>query len=632
MEPPPEPMFGYAEGMSAPKSTCTPTSRSAPSSYSDNDYENSKNRDRRENSKNSKADTLDSDSSLNRERSASAGRPVELDTNRAKSLPKGSSNTSELLRENKHSSNHFQGFNYLNDTHDAEQAPEVHHTSTSYQSKNLDIPMVQREKSNQQGISQLNTLHGATTPTKHAQQRTFAHPQRVSKPSGREMYDILGVPPDADIAAIRRAYKRKAKEYHPDRNPVGAQMFLKLSAAFQVLEDPVKRNEYDKYGTIDKNNKSEKSPSARQEYARKMFNEIFGPNADTIEGFAPPTRTSRRHSRMIHHVHRVSLLTLYSGAFNKIAIQRTVICKACQGVGGGQGALVLCDNCAGKGVLEIRTQIAPSRYQQASQTCPKCQGNGELRQTQFCCQTCAGKRVIKERNILTIHIERGMEDGEKIILEGQGDEQVGNGESDIVVVLQQTENLRFRRKGNDLFTSLDIMLVEALCGFTRQITFLDNNKISVTCKPGQVTSDGLRRCIPGLGMPIRGQPGKHGRLIIEFTTLFPADNFTNEAGYAMLEGILPPRPRLFPPDKENSYPGEFVLEELDEELSDSDHLHTPTYGKIGNLHHSSRGNRTTNDTMQDDDDDDDDNDVGPPSVGGPHSPNMRKIKSDCESQ
>ncbi|KNC87488.1 hypothetical protein SARC_00422 [Sphaeroforma arctica JP610] len=222
---------------------------------------------------------------------------------------------------------------------------------------------------------------------------------RIDGPTGKEYYDILGVALDADFATIKKAYRMKAKEFHPDRNPVGAQMFLRLSAAFQVLEDPVKRAEYDRTGIVTDKASTERTPAAKQAYARKMFSEIFGPNIDIIEGFVPPTsRANRRNSRIVHHVHRVTLEALYTGAVNKIAIQRSVACKACAGNGGGQGALVSCNACTGKGLLEIRTQIAPSRFQFMSQTCKQCQGNGFVIQKDMCCQACSGKKLVTGTN------------------------------------------------------------------------------------------------------------------------------------------------------------------------------------------------------------------------------------------
>ncbi|KNC87487.1 hypothetical protein SARC_00421 [Sphaeroforma arctica JP610] len=199
-----------------------------------------------------------------------------------------------------------------------------------------------------------------------------------------------------------------------------------------------------------------------------------------------------------------------------------------------------------------------------------------------------------------------MKDGDRITLEAQGDQQAaGRPEADIVVVLQERENLRFRRKGDDLCTTLEIMLVEALCGFTRYITFVNNKKLAVTCAPGQVTTEGHRRCIPGLGMPIRGSPGKHGRLIVEFTVMFPPDNFADEASMAMLEGLLPPRPDLpAPRDDEEVHPGEFELQEMEDsdggsELSGQYNSrptmdnHTPSHGtrqvNLGDAMHMYRG-------------------------------------------
>ncbi|OBS67586.1 hypothetical protein A6R68_03849 [Neotoma lepida] len=144
-----------------------------------------------------------------------------------------------------------------------------------------------------------------------------------------------------------------------------------------------------------------------------------------------------------------------------------------------------------------------------------------------------GGRMQRER--------RGMKDGQKITFHGEGDQEPGLEPGDIIIVLDQKDHAVFTRRGEDLFMCMDIQLVEALCGFQKPISTLDNRTIVITSHPGQIVKHGDIKCVLNEGMPIYRRPYEKGRLIIEFKVNFPENGFLSPDKLSLLEKLLPER-------------------------------------------------------------------------------------------
>ena len=198
----------------------------------------------------------------------------------------------------------------------------------------------------------------------------------------------------------------------------------------------------------------------------------------------------RKGKDMVHQL-QVSLKDLYVGKVSKLAVQKNVICTGCDGKGGKDGAVSTCKECSGQGVkIEFR-QFGPGMVQQVQSHCRNCDGTGEAIKEKDRCKTCLGKKVVPERKVLEVHIDKGMDDGQKITFNGESDQTPGLPPGDIVIVLDQKEHPVFKRRGNDLLMEMELTLVEALCGFTKIVTQLDDRKIAVKNAPGNVIKDGL---------------------------------------------------------------------------------------------------------------------------------------------
>jgi len=351
-----------------------------------------------------------------------------------------------------------------------------------------------------------------------------------------KLYDTLGVSPSAQPNEIKKAYRKLALKLHPDKNP-GAdaeKKFKEVSAAYEILQDEQKRETYDRYGLegLKEGRGSGGDPS-------DIFSMFFGGGSPFGHGHGRSRGPKRGQD--IGHELRVTLEDLYNGKTKKLSIQRTVICKKCDGKG-GQGNPTKCPHCKGTG-MQVRIQRMGPMIQQVQSACGECRGEGETWSSKDkCTGTCKGKKVHKEKQILEVHIDKGMTDGHRIPFRGMADEEPGVETGDIIMVLRTADHEVFERKGNDLVMKMKISLSEALTGFTRKIKTLDNREIALTSLPGEFVQHEGIKVAQGEGMPIHRNPFEKGNLIIQFSVEYPSKEWFTQDGCAnvtKMAAILP---------------------------------------------------------------------------------------------
>jgi len=365
-----------------------------------------------------------------------------------------------------------------------------------------------------------------------------------------KFYDILGVKPDAQLDEIKKAYRKLALKLHPDKNPDNdPEQFKQLSQAYEVLSDEKKRQMYDQYG--EQGLKEGGGPGGfHSADPFDIFNMFFG------GGGAGPFGGGRQENRGKNVVHQlaVSLEELYNGAVRKLALQKNVVCDKCEGRGGKKGAVQTCTTCKGSGFVVRVNQIAPGMIQQIRAHCSDCEGQGEKINAKDKCKTCDGKKIIRERKIIEVHIDKGMEDGKKITFGGEGDQEPGLEPGDIVVVLDEKEHATFKRDKTDLHMKMQISLTESLCGFQKVIKTLDNRQLVITCLPGEIIKPGDLKCILNEGMPMYRNPMEKGRLVLHFDVKFPGKGEIRPELLGQLEHLLPARtPVKIPMDAEECF-------------------------------------------------------------------------------
>ncbi|XP_054306835.1 dnaJ homolog subfamily A member 4 isoform X2 [Pongo pygmaeus] len=211
-----------------------------------------------------------------------------------------------------------------------------------------------------------------------------------------QYYDILGVKPSASPEEIKKAYRKLALKYHPDKNPDEGEKFKLISQAYEVLSDPKKRDIYDQGGEQAIKEGGSGSPS----FSSPM--DIF----DMFFGGGGRMARERRGKNVVHQL-SVTLEDLYNGVTKKLALQKNVICEKCEGVGGKKGSVEKCPLCKGRGMQIHIQQIGPGMVQQIQTVCIECKGQGERINPKDRCESCSGAKVIREKKIIEVHVEKG---------------------------------------------------------------------------------------------------------------------------------------------------------------------------------------------------------------------------------
>ncbi|KAF9946475.1 hypothetical protein BGZ72_000292 [Mortierella alpina] len=357
-------------------------------------------------------------------------------------------------------------------------------------------------------------------------------------------YDTLGVSPDATEAEIKKAYRKLAMQYHPDKNPDAGDRFKEISHAYETLSDPESREMYDRYG--------EDGPGGAGGFGfgggmsqEEMFAQMFGGGffgGMGGEGGPGGPRSRTRKGEDINHNLNVTLEDLYNGKTTKLSLEKNVVCGLCSGKGGKASAIKKCTTCDGRGVKLVVRQIGPGMMQQMQVTCPGCDGNGSIMREKDRCKKCKGNKVVNEKKVMEIFIEKGMRNGEKIPMKGEADQLPDVETGDVILVLVQKPHALFERSGADLSCKITISLVEALCGFSKiLITHLDGRGIHVEQPAGSVIRPGDVKKIIGEGMPHFKRPIDKGDLFITFEVEFPKDNWAAAGSLKSLEALLPAR-------------------------------------------------------------------------------------------
>jgi len=387
-----------------------------------------------------------------------------------------------------------------------------------------------------------------------------------------KLYDTLGVGPDATEAQIKTAYKKGALKWHPDKNPddaEAAEKFKELANAYKVLADPDKRQIYDQYG---KEGLEQGGGGGGGMAAEDLFAQFFGGGGGggpfgNMFGGGGQREQGPKKARTISHVHKVSLEDIYRGKVSKLALQKSVICTKCHGVGGKEGCVKKCAGCDGRGMKHMMRQMGPM-IQRFQTVCPDCQGEGEIIRDKDRCKQCGGKKTNIERKVLHVHVDRGVKSGHKIEFRGEGDQMPGVEPGDVVFEIEQKPHPRFQRKDDDIFYHAEIDLLTALAGGQIHIEHLDDRWLTVDIIPGECISPGEVKVIRGQGMPSY-RHHDHGNLYIQFDVKFP-EHLGGEDGTPLspeqiraLESVLPPRkvPESMPPP--NAMTDDFTLESVD---------------------------------------------------------------------
>jgi len=344
-----------------------------------------------------------------------------------------------------------------------------------------------------------------------------------------DLYAVLELTKEATDEEIKKAYKKSALKWHPDRNPdnpIAEEKFKTLSHAYEVLSDPKQREIYDKYGEEGLKNGGFHGGSASS-----IFEHFFGGGGDPFSAFfgggggrkdRGPARTQDAKYQL-----PVSLEDLYNGKTRNLKLNRTVVCSTCDGTGSKTKTKPShCTACNGQGIVLSMRQIRPGFITQTQSTCPTCKGEGVVGNKGDQCKDCKGQRVKEEEKMIEVCIVKGMQNGERLVFPGESDQLPDTLPGDVIVVLVErppdNENYPWKRNGDDLFYRQMLTLKEALTGFEFEIRHLDGRLLLVKSDSRDVIKPNDMRLVPNEGMPRYKNITEKGKLFIKFDVEFPS--------------------------------------------------------------------------------------------------------------
>ncbi|OLL26448.1 Mitochondrial protein import protein mas5 [Neolecta irregularis DAH-3] len=313
------------------------------------------------------------------------------------------------------------------------------------------------------------------------------------------------------------------------KNPDDPHKFKEISHAYEILSDPEKRSLYDQYGEDGLSNKGGMGGMD----AEDLFAQFFGGGFHGTRNRGPP-----RGKDLVHPI-KVTLEDLYRGKVSKLALQKNVICKTCDGRGAKEGCVKKCAHCGGNGVKIVHRQLGPM-IQRVQMQCQDCEASGEVIANKDRCKTCHAKKVVSERKILEVHIDKGMSASAQVRFQGEGDQAPGLIPGDVIFVLDVAPHPRFTRKNDDLFYVAKIDLLTALAGGEIYIEHLDERWLRIPILAGEAIKPGEIKVVEFEGMPVQ-RHHNNGQLYIRFDVEFPDPYWTKTQTISLLESILPPR-------------------------------------------------------------------------------------------
>ncbi len=341
----------------------------------------------------------------------------------------------------------------------------------------------------------------------------------------RDFYEVLGVGRSASAEEIKKAYRQKAKELHPDRNtedPQAEARFKEVSEAYDALKDPERKAAYDRFGhaafdggaAAGAGARGGRAGFAQGDFASSfsdVFEDLFGDFMGRGGGGGGRARASRGSD--LRYNLRVTLEEAFAGVHKAITLPSSIACEACHGTGAEGGAEpVACPTCAGMG--KVRAQQG---FFTVERTCPTCGGAGQIVKNP--CRSCGGAGRMQKDRTLSVNIPPGVETGTRIRLSGEGEAGLRGGPAgDLYIFIEVADHPIFLRDGLNLHCRVPVSMVTAALGGEVEVPTIDGGRARVRVAEGAQAGRQMR--LRGKGMPALRGAGQ-GDMVIELAVETP---------------------------------------------------------------------------------------------------------------
>ena len=365
----------------------------------------------------------------------------------------------------------------------------------------------------------------------------------------RDLYEVLGVARSASDDEIKKAYRKLARQHHPDANPddpKAEERFKEISAAYDTLSDPDKRKAYDQFGAAGgMGAQGGFDPSAFSDFAQERgfdISDLFGDLFGRRRGGGGGGRGRPQPRRGVDLETRVTLSfdDALRGARVTVPVDKDVNCADCKGTGAAPGtSRSTCPDCGGTGERQVN-----QGFFAISEPCFRCGGQGTIVETP--CGTCRGTGKTRRTKRYTVKIPAGISDGARIRVPGKGlDGEFGGPPGDLWVVVQVLPSERFQRRGKDVIIDVPVTFPEAALGAEIDVPTPLGDKVRVKVPAG--STDGKMLRVRGMGSP--SEKGDAGSLLVRLKLIVPDSLSTQQTEalekFAALDGGNDPRAELF---------------------------------------------------------------------------------------
>jgi molecular chaperone DnaJ len=349
----------------------------------------------------------------------------------------------------------------------------------------------------------------------------------------KDFYDILGIGRNATDDEIKKAYRQKALQFHPDRNPGNKEAeehFKEAAEAYEVLSDPNKKSRYDQFGHAGVGS-SAASDGGMGGFGGMNMDDIFSRFGDIFGdfGFGGAAGGGRRVNKGsdLRVKLKLTLQDIAQGVEKKIKVNKHISCKECRGTGAAKGSdFNTCTLCHGSGYV-TRVQRTFIGQIQTTAPCPTCHGEGKIIKEK--CKSCHGNGIVNGEDVISVRIPAGVEDGMQLSVSGQGNAAPRGGvPGDLVVLIEEVEDDLLKRHGKDLYYEHFINIADAALGCSIEVPTLDG-KAKLKVDAGTQSGKILR--LKGKGLPSVNSYGKGDQLVN--VNVWTPQNLTSEEKKAM---------------------------------------------------------------------------------------------------